>query len=164
MKIIIIIFFTLISSVSIGQKLPYFPMMVCKSDSIIDRYMDSINRIKGYKMEKTLSNSGDIIYKEIIDLPDQSYYTCYAMFFRFFRFDGYNLCKREDILGTTSYVMPNVNYIKDNFTQQDDSTWEIIKNPFSPIFIEAKMSIEQLNDTICHIEYRWITDSLNSRN
>jgi hypothetical protein len=154
LKTIIAIGFTFVSLNAVAQ-LKNFPVLVCKDDSTITKYLDSLNTAKGnpnYTITKNTSNPRSEVFSETFAMDDQPYFTCYAIILKFLKLGPYNVCIKEDILCTNDYAAPNIEYINKNFTKAADSTTLEMISRQSPIVINA--TIDRKVDNICHIIYQ----------
>jgi hypothetical protein len=153
-KVSAVLVLILISFNSFAQ-LKNFPILVCKDDATIIKYLDSLNAAEGnpaYKVVKNTSDAGNLILTETFGIDDERFYTCYDLILKFTKMGPFSVCVREDVLSTGKYATPNIDYIKNNFAEKiSDSKWEMKGPPELPIFIDA--TIKMSGDNFCHIQY-----------
>lgn len=110
-----------------GQ-ISYIKIMIGDTESEVEKYMDSLFSLKHnsyYKIKRNLSQDGDLILTAEYALSDENFYTCSYLRTIFKRVKGANYCVLQQLMGTDSYLIPNINYIKDTFKEMTDSKWEI---------------------------------------
>jgi hypothetical protein len=136
-------------------QLKNFPMLLCKDDTMIVKYLDSLNMVEGnpnYKVVKKITDTGNLLLTETFAIDDEPYYTCYDLIFKFIKLGRFNVCVREDVLSTGDYAAPNINYIIDNFSDKiSENNWEMRGPPELPIIIDA--TIVRNQDNFCQIRY-----------
>lgn len=111
------------------SQLSYFPVLIGHDDKEIISYLDSLNHLKSnpyYLVKRTVSDNGSLILRNDFSISDEPYYTCSGVWAKFVRVEGEELCVKHSLLGSAEYVYKNLNYIKDNFKQVDNNTWERI--------------------------------------
>ena len=81
-------------------------------------YLDSLNGLKNnpyYKIEKDISQDGNLILKSGFSIYDEQFYTCLSIWTVFNRFEGTEICVNQRFFGGVEYAQSNLSFIKDNF-------------------------------------------------
>jgi hypothetical protein len=152
-KTIVTIGFILLSFNSIGQ-LKNFPILLCQDDTMVIKVLDSLNTAAGgkYTVTTRTPDPQHIVLTETFAMEDQAFYSCYDLILKFIKLGPFYICIREDVLTTSDYAAPNIDYVKANFTTKlSDSKWEMQGPTQFPILFNA--TVEWPTTHICHIVY-----------
>lgn len=153
-KIVILIGFILLSFNSFSQ-LKNFPILLCKDDTMVIKFLDSVNIAEGhhYTVEKKMPDAMHLFLTETFSLDDQPYYTCYDLIFKFIKMGPFYVCVREDVLSTGDNALANANFIKALFTDKlSDNKWEMKGPPDLP-FVHIDATVDKKDNDVSHIRY-----------
>jgi len=142
------------------SQINHIEMLVGKSDFQVMRYFDSLNHLKSnpyYKIEKKVSNYGDLILENEFSMDDEEFYSCSGIIVRFLRINENEICTEAIVTGHAEFSQRNLNFIKDNFEFSTDNTWEKEYNPNMPFKIVATFKRrEEENSSFYVIDYRLV--------
>jgi hypothetical protein len=126
-KLILFVFFLLIYKSSFSQ-LNNIECLIGKDKQYVISYFEKLNNAKPNpysKIEKDISEKGDLVLINEFALKDQSYYKCFSISVKFQRFtSGEEMCILQNILGSVEFATDNLNFIKDNFKYVESNLWE----------------------------------------
>ena len=124
--LLVVVYFSCSSQKDREPYIEYAPMLLGASDSLVIEYLDSLNLIRphpNFKIDRDVSDSGDLILKAKYDPNDEKYLKCKSIYTRFQRFDK-EVCVMQIVVGSAVYASYNLKYIKDNFSPIADGKWE----------------------------------------
>lgn len=110
------------------SQLKYFPILIGKTEAEVTTYLDSLNKLiynPYYKIERGISEYGDLTLKCEYALADEEYYKCITVIAIFMRTKSSGeICSQQIISGMDKNAQANISYIKDNFKFVSTNTWE----------------------------------------
>lgn len=126
----------LFASYSSFCQLDHIDVLLWKTDTDVQIYMDSLNSLQNnpyYEFKRTVSSDGDLTFVSTFSITQESKLNCYAIMTLFQRVNGIEICIKQKIIGSLEFANYNLSYIKDNFKFVSENKWEK-SFPFAPKF------------------------------
>ncbi len=127
MKNSIVILLLLICISPCFSQIDHLQILLGKTESQVRHYLDSLNSLKKnpyYKIEKDISQDGNLILKSGFSISDEQFYTCTSIWTFFNRIQGTEICVNQRFLGGVEYAQSNLSFIKDNFEFVSEGRWQ----------------------------------------
>lgn len=102
-------------------------VLVSKTQTAVEQYLDSLNQLKGNrtdKIQRSVTNSGDLMLINKFSQEDEDFYACSMVATVFYRQNGTEYCASQIITGHSRYAQTYLSYIKDNFKPLGIGKWE----------------------------------------
>jgi hypothetical protein len=124
-RVIVVIFFLLISDLAYGQS--YIKALIGSSDTEVRSYFQSLidqSSASAYlKIEQAADDGGNLILKLSLPTLEETQFNCLAVYVKFVRVHGVEMCCRESILGSIVHAQENLNFVKDNYDSVSPGIW-----------------------------------------
>lgn len=143
----------LLALIAIAASLPaysqidHIKIVLGQTDKQVTNYSDSLFSLKSnpyYKVDRSVTDYGDLMLITDFALADEAYYQCLTMITVFDRVQGVEYCVKQVIDGSVKYAQSNLAYIKDNFKFVSDGKWE---KPFAGDFNAKIVATFKRDDT-----------------
>ncbi len=161
MKRFLLLFMPFLYGYLAHSQIDHIPVLIGKTDAEVTYYLDSLNNLKNnpyYKIEKDVSEQGDLVYKNKFSIKDEPYYSCLDILVKFNRKDGIETCVDQVVAGNIENIGANLDFVKDNFTVISDGKWELKIPSISAKIIATFKRKEQGDLTFYVIDYYIIDD------
>jgi len=125
-----IFFLLLLFSISNFLYCQPIEMLVGKNSIHIGNYYNNLFSKKQnpyYKTNSSTDKFGDLVLEASFSIYDQEYYKCLYIWTKFRRINGIEFCYMQTITGDIKYANSHLEYIKDNYADMGDGTWELPK-------------------------------------
>jgi hypothetical protein len=153
------IIFILISLSLRAQKVDHIRMLMFRSDSFVINYFDSLSLITGKKIHltKSVDKKGNLMILATANFDDISFYGFSVVLTIFERRKGEEICLSQTIISDVYSIGTNLNYVKDNFIQIDDSIW-VTEKFTDKTYIRVKFEVTDKKTGHCTLDYNFFVE------